>query len=420
MLAQKTNEVSSPQPHGSFFRQSGWLMIANICGGVLMWAVHLLAKKTGPQEYGVFGAFLAVAMVIPTMPLQMVMAQQTARALATNRERELAGMIRLVCVGTFVVWLVAAILVLLFQDGILQRWNLASPVTLWLILPVLLLSLWLPIFWGVLQGQQNFLPFGWSMMVNGAGRLAVAGVAVWLGAKAAGMLVGVVIGLIVAVAIAVWHSRSAWAIASTSFDWRSLLKQVIPLMFGFGAFQFLMTADTMFTKAYFDSETVGFYVSAGTLSRALMWLVGPLTAVMFPRIVHSVARAEKTNLVGMVLLGTAVLAIGGALGLSLLAPWLVKYIYTPSFVQVAATLLPWYAFAMVPLAVGNVLLNSLLARSSFRVVPAVLVVALGYAFALTRFHDTPVMVLKTLGVANLFFLIVCAWFTWICKEKANS
>jgi len=29
---------------GSFFRQSGWLMVANIAGGALNWGMHFLQK----------------------------------------------------------------------------------------------------------------------------------------------------------------------------------------------------------------------------------------------------------------------------------------------------------------------------------------------------------------------------------------
>ena len=67
---------------------------------------------------------------------------------------------------------------------------------------------------------------------------------------------------------------------------------------------------------------------------------------------------------------------------------------------------------MVPLAVANVLLNNLLARSQVKVVPALCVLAVAYAFALSRFHDTPVMVIQTLGACNLALLAVCAWYTW--------
>ena len=80
----ETIPAVNPKPHAAFFRQSGWLMIANIGSGAMMWAVHFLAKKTTAAEYGAFGVMLAVAMCVPNLPLQMVFAQQTARALATT------------------------------------------------------------------------------------------------------------------------------------------------------------------------------------------------------------------------------------------------------------------------------------------------------------------------------------------------
>ena len=93
---------------------------------------------------------------------------------------------------------------------------------------------------------------------------------------------------------------------------------------------------------------------------------------MFPKIVHSVARSEKSNLLGIVLLGTAILAAGGALGLTVLGPWVIKLAYSKDYVSVAAAVLPWYAWAMVPLSLAYALVNNLLARSQFRIVPVLL------------------------------------------------
>jgi O-antigen/teichoic acid export membrane protein len=202
-----------------------------------------------------------------------------------------------------------------------------------------------------------------------------------------------------------------WRLPAQPFDWRSLLKQILPLMLGFGAVQFLFTADTMFVKAYFSGDDAAFYVSAGTLSRALMWLVVPLATVMFPKIVHSVARSEKSNLLGTVLLGTGLLAVGGALGLTILGPWVIRLIYSKDYVSVAASVLPWYAWAMVPLSLGYALINNLLARSQFRIVPVLLLLATAYGVALTQFHGTLITVLKTLGAFNLLLLGASAWFT---------
>jgi len=399
--------------HAAFFRQSGWLMVANVVSGVMMYAVHLLNKKIPPAEYGVFGVLLAVAMFVPNIPLQMVMAQQTAQALATNRRRELAGMIRLAWLGTFGLCLLLAIGAFIWQKDILAGWQITNPADLWITVLVVLFSFWLPMFWGVLQGQQNFFWFGWSNILNGLGRLGFAAFLVLaLGAYAGGMMLGVCLGLALGTGIAIWQTRSLWLPHAQPFDWRGLLKEIFPLMLGFAAVQFFFTADTMFVKAYFSGDDSAFYVSAGTLSRGLMWLVVPLATVMFPKIVHSVARSEKSNLLGIVLLGTAILAAGGALGLTILGPWIIKLIYSKTYVSVAASVLPWYAWAMVPLSLAYALVNNLLARSQFRIVPVLVVLAVAYGIALTRFHDSLITVLKTLGVFNLMLLAACAWFTF--------
>ncbi len=387
-------------------------MIANIAGGALMWGLHFLAKRLEKGEYGTFGALLTVLMVLPLMPLQMVLAQQTARALATGRQRQLAGMIRMMWLGTFIFWLVAMVVIFFQQDNILKLLQIKDSVGLWIMLVACLFAAWLPIFGGVLQGQQNFLWLGWSMMLNGVGRLGLAVVAVFvIGGYAWGLLAGVLMGLIVGTAIAIWQTASLWRLPSEKFDWRSLMKQVSPLLIGFGAFQFLFTADTMFVKSYFTGDQTDAYVGAGTLSRALIWVVGPLAAVMFPRVVHSAAKAEKSNLMHMVLLGTFVIALVGAVGLVVVGPYVIKIIY-PGYAAQVIEVLPWYAFTMVPLALANVLLNNLLAKGSFRIVPLLVALALGYAFTLTRFHDSPITVLKVLCGFNVLLLAVSAWFTY--------
>ena len=43
----QNKSVPATEARANFFRQSGWLMIANIAGGALMWGLHFLAKRPG-------------------------------------------------------------------------------------------------------------------------------------------------------------------------------------------------------------------------------------------------------------------------------------------------------------------------------------------------------------------------------------
>jgi len=130
-------------------------------------------------------------------------------------------------------------------------------------------------------------------------------------------------------------------------------------------------------------------------------------------LVHSSAKAEKTDLLKIVLAGTAILAICGALGLWLVGPFVVRLVYTPEYVQATTRLLPWYAGAIVPLALANVLINDLLARGRTRVVPALVFLAVAYGFTvpyiLNHYPRKLETVLQTLGVFNLLLLAAAAW-----------
>ena len=174
---------------------------------------------------------------------------------------------------------------------------------------------------------------------------------------------------------------------------------------------------------FFSKVNADDYVRAGTLSRALTWLVLPLASVMFPRIVHSAAKSEKTNLMSLVLLGTAVLSIFGAICLVLLGPWVIAFVNGTKAVAQVRPLLPWYVSAMIPLALANVLLNNLLARPASKLVPSLCILGLAaaYLFALTRspFHASMVTVLQTMAVFNVLLLAVCSWFTWGGKRGAS-
>jgi O-antigen/teichoic acid export membrane protein len=413
--------ASTEKHHGAFFRQSGWLMVATIASGFMSLGVHVLSKFVPETEYSIFGTLLMVTACLPTLPLQMVYSQQTASALATHRERQLAGMIRHGWAWTFFLWAIATVVVLAFQGHIVERWQLSNVAALWMTLATVLMNLWMPVFSGVLQGRQDFLWLGWATMASGILRFLVAAVLVLsIHAGATGMMLGAGIGIGAWAGIGVWRSRDLWSAHAERFDGSAFLKQVVPLMLGFGACQFLFTADTLFAKAWFGGDEMAKYVAAGTLSRALLWLVLPLAAVMFPKIVHSHAKSEKSNLMGIVLLGTAVLAICGGLGLCLVGPIVVKLVFKPGYVHDTVALLPWYAGAMVPLALANVLVNDLLARARFRIVPFMVLLAVTYGFTLpyvlNHYPGRLEVVLQTLTAYNVLMLVGCGLFAWRDKK----
>ena len=416
----ETDKTVDHKPHAAFFRQSGWLMIAAIAGGLLTFGVHFLSKSKSVDktEYAAFILLLTLVMTcVPTLPLQMIFAQQTAKGMATGNTGQLSALIRLGARLLFIVWAIAALLVVLFRDKIVAGWDLPNATGLLVTLPLILVSLWLPMFGGVLQGRQDFFWMGWSQIIGGFGRVAgAAALVLLLSIGSIGMMAGALLGVAVAAGINIWRSRDLWSVRPEKFDGAKISRQVVPLLLGFGACQFMFTSDTLFVKAHFSPEQMTPYGIVGTLSRALLWLVLPLAAVMFPKLVHASAKSEKTNLFGLVVLGTAVLAAGGALGLWLTGPLLVKFMSKPEYVAEAVKLLPWYAGAMIPLALANVMVNDLMARERYGVVPFMVLLAVAYGFTLpwmlNHYPGRIEVALQTLGAFNLLLFGVCACFAW--------
>src|SRR2546423_725628 len=176
----------------SFFRQGSWMMITSVAAGVFMFAVHFFSDAVGKEEYGIFGTLLSMLanISIPGLGLQMIFAQQTAAALSGEQNRRLTGAMRGVLLWTLLIWIGTAAGAAIIHRQILNTLHISGAALLVTVM-LALITMWKPVFYGVLQGKQNFLWLGWASILAGVGRLsAVAIIVKVLGGRAAGMMTG--------------------------------------------------------------------------------------------------------------------------------------------------------------------------------------------------------------------------------------
>jgi O-antigen/teichoic acid export membrane protein len=153
--------------------------------------------------------------------------------------------------------------------------------------------------------------------------------------------------------------------------------------------------------------------------------------VMFPKLARARATGEKSSALALTL-GATILAGGCAAIICTILPWFPPWIIGGQKYLPAAPLVPWFAWCMLPLAVSQVMVNSLMARSRFAAVPFLLVVAVSYGFTLSAvgrhwgsaadtFSGFRTMI-QTIGVFNLLLFGVCALFTWgkFGRNKTDS
>ena len=410
--------MSAPSSKLTFFRQSGWLVFATVAGGVLMFAVHKAAGKMDKAEYGLFGTLLQALnlMTIVAMGLQTVVMRQTVAASTESQQREVNRAVRVLLGGTLAATLAVALGALVFQQDLLASLKISNPAALWLTVAWVLWVLWLFIFVGVMQGRQNFLWMGWCKILEGVLRLVAVGVIVlWLGGQAAGAATGVLIALAGTAAIGAWQTRAIWLGPGEPVRWGDWIRRVLPLIFGPGAVLFMMSLDMIVVRKFFPQEDTGYYAAAGMIGRAVMFLTAPMTAVMFPKIVASAARSEKSNAMMLALGATALLGAGAGLFCTFFPSLPLRVVFDPTYLKVATPLVPWFGWCMLPLTLSTVLVNNLVAREIYRAVPWLWLVALGYGVALLRFHGSLLQVVQILGGFGLLLVAVALWFTMRAK-----
>ncbi len=426
---QQAASGTEVESHTTFLRQGSWLVVATVAGGVFMMGTQVVAQHwMVPGEYVVFCALLRVFLLmgIPSAGLQTVFAQQTASAVTAEQRLVLAATVRAVLAATLVVWCVIGAVTAFAQETWVTRLKIGNPAALWVTVMIGLAALWLPVFKGVLQGRQRFAGLGWTLILDGVGRFLSVTVLLWLGGQAAGGMTGALLGQLAALVVGVWLLRHLVLDSGRGFRWGPWLRRVVPFSLGAGSIVFISNADVVYVQSIFHVDQTTLYMPAAMIGVALVCVTTPLAAVMFPKVARSAALTRGTHAVQLALGATAALGALAALACTAFPklPLQIIYVGSPQY-WAAAPLVPWFAWALVPLIVANVLLGNLLARERFGVVPWVtlLVVAYGVTLVWLRPHllafaeplDAFRCVLGTLGGYNLLLLAVTVFFTF--REK---
>jgi O-antigen/teichoic acid export membrane protein len=422
-IERATVTVTQEKHHVTFFRQSGWMMIASMAAGALMYAVHMIARRMPKEEYGLFTTLLQVAaqIGIPAVGLQGVFTQQAAGAMTPQHERELAGVFRGVLHGTFFIWVILAVATFVFRDQIQAALKISNPAALWMTVLVGLATLWRPIVQGVMQGRQNFLWLGNIGIMEGVVRFAAVWVIVGLlGNYVAGAMLAVLIGFLIVMVTSGWFCRDCFRGDASPMDWPGWLRRVVPLTLGLGAGTFMLSADMVFVRRFFSEEQTGYYAAAGMIGRALVYFTMPMAMVMFPKLARSKATGEKSHALELALGVTALAGAAAALGCTIFPSLPLRVVYDKSFLDISTPLVPWFAWCMLPLTLATVLLNSLMARSQFNAVPWLVAVAVAYGLTLYFYHKSFTQVIQTLGIFSVIMLAVCVWYAFFDPSASTT
>jgi O-antigen/teichoic acid export membrane protein len=402
-----------------FARQSLLILVASHVGSVcLVVMAGLVARALDPvgsstTHYSLFETLRAALAQcsIPLLGMQTAFAQLAAKRAAQEIQPSLAGAIRGVVKASLLLWTGLAAVCFLFRDWIALNYSLPNLSILGFALVAGWAMVTTPLFLGLLQGRQRFVHFSVAKILSDISLLlgVILAVVLWKRDVTAAMA-GLCAGSILGCGIALGFTRADWSEKPEPFDLIRFAKGLLPLTLGLGIATFMLTEDQFIIRRFFESSAND-YMTCRKVGTIAYFLMLPMTYVLFPKVVASLARAEANTALLPAIGATALVSGTAALFLSLFPELPLRLLYGDKYVH-AAPLVPPFAWAFVPLALFTILINNLLARERYQVVPFLVATAAAYSITLRFYHPSVSQVIVVLGIFSTLLFGVTAWFTW--------
>jgi O-antigen/teichoic acid export membrane protein len=406
----------------SFFRQSAWLTMGIVGGGMVFGTLlqAVLGRTLGVKghDYDTYSTLVQALtqLGIPLIGLQTAFAHLAARSDSAEHRAELSGAIRALFRNVGCLWVLLAIGCACFQSRLLARYQITS-VELWLMVAAAFFSHTTPALFGILQGRQHFQRLGVAQVFNQLALfISISILVTWLHPTAAAAMAGYLIAMAAGFSFALFSTRAEWRTSPRPFALAGFVRRYLPLTLAVGSITFLSTQDMLAAKQFLNSDAdIGPYSLAKNVARLVLLVTGPLVLVLFPKVIQSVARSEKTSVLAQAIGATGLISVCAALGCMFLAEVPLRIIagaLDPKTMATTASLLKHLTWAFIPLALANPLVSNLLARERFQAVYWLVAVAAGYGMTLRFHHPTFLSIAHTLAFFNTLFLLVAIVFTW--------
>ena len=362
--------------------QTASLFLLDGLANVIDFAFHFwMGRVLIPADFAVLQTLNSVALVYVTASgvFQPVVSRFVAEARGRGENDSIPAIFQTFLRAAFWLGLVSAILVLLLSNLIAQLLNL--PIwTIQLSAALIFLSTLRPIAAGVLQGREDFIPFGFTRLALSLGRIILVFFAIQAGLGLRGAILALPFGWFVSVVCAflllgksLWRKSRAGAQGFLNEGWKLSFYALLAYI----AYMSLTSLDLVWVNQNLNGESAGAYASLVLLRRVIALLPGVAVTVMFPRIVKTLAEGRPPD---HLLAKTAAitLAAGGALSFLyfIFGDQLITIIFGKGY-QAASPLLGWMGVAMIGVSLSSIWLNYYLAEK-----PRNFVILLGIAVAL--------------------------------------
>jgi O-antigen/teichoic acid export membrane protein len=373
----------------------------------------IFSRILAPESYGDLTALLALAVVaaVPTGAAQTVVADRIATHLAAGRRDSARYLMRHAVAHVAAISLGLGFIYSLCLPFMIPALSLQAVGPAFALLPLVVLSFFMPTVFGILQGWDRFVLLG-GVMVLIAGSRLLFGVpwAMLDGGGAGGPLAGQAIGNLAAIGLVWWALRQEWlpagSGAATTGARRTVDRRAVAASGAFIAFALLSNLDVVLAKLFLSSREAGYYGALATIGKIVIFLPAAVALVMVPAAARArLERGTSAHVLRTAALVVVVATAVAAVPAALIPGTALRLMFGAAYEAAADGVLP-IVCAGAALALLYLLVVYTVAIQDRRWVVLLAGAVLAQVAAIAAFHDDVVQVATAQAVVCVGTLVV--------------
>ena len=374
----------------------------------------IIARMLGPAEFSLFASLISIFMILSSLisAIQTVTTKYISNFFAEKDYKSISNFflgsfkkISFICLIFFIFFIFASKQIALFL-------NTVSPIPIIILGSMVIISIFVSISRGTLQGIQNFSHLSLNLIIDAILRLVIGILLVYLGFKNSGAIGSSSISGFIAILISfiplnfIFKNRNNKQDIKQDINFLEVYKYTIPVLIASVCIFVLISFDLILVKHFFNELQAGYYSAAATMGKIVIFIPGAIGLVMFPK----VAEYHKKNLDSIDILKkslfiTLILCGGVTICYFLFPNFLIRVMFGKAY-ENSAYLIKFFGIAMTFFALNNILILYNLSIEKFKFIfPTIFFTILQIIF-IYFFHSSLIQVILVLLFNSLVLFAV--------------
>jgi O-antigen/teichoic acid export membrane protein len=405
-----------------FVRHGALVFAASMATNILNYLFNFaISRRLGVEGFATLSSLVSGVMIlsVPATITTLIVVKYAAAFHAAEDAGRIRRLSSILLKGSFFCAVGVIVIGEVIRGFVASFLRIPNTGAITLAMAVTALSFVTPVLRAVLQGEQDFVRYSASLVIESLLKVTFAVTLVYAGFQVGGAMLGWVLGMSCGLVYTVWavlakHGKTSPPV-KLSLNLRELLRTTTGVALASGFLTTISFMHVLLVKHYFDPKEAGFYAAVNLSGKIVLFLVGFVPAIVLPK---AVAKAQRGESAVRLLAQAGVLTVvmsGITLAVFGLMPAKILTIVAGHAFVSAAPYVFQYDGAMALLALLTLIVNYNIGVHRFEFLYCLGVVLLGEIGAIALWHRDISDVIHVLLVGNAIAIVGCV--LWVRKSK---